>query len=136
MKHEMSKHATLGARFLLCSLSMLVAHGTASAQLGTATISGNVTDPTGAVVVGANVTAVSNTPGFLRQTVSSEQGQYSLPGLTPGSYSLSVEFKGFRRAELTNITLQVDQNARIDVALEVGQTTETVEISAQAPLIE
>jgi len=106
------------------------------AQLGTATISGNVTDSSTAVVVGATVTAVSNATGFRRQTTTNDQGQYNLPGLAPGAYHVSVEFKGFRRAELPNITLQVDQNARIDVSLEVGQTTETVEITAEAPLID
>lgn len=110
--------------------------GPLSAQMGTATISGNVTDTTGAVVVGASVTTVNHATGFRRQTISSGQGQYNLPGLTPGSYSLSVEFKGFRRAELGNITVQVDQNARIDVTLEIGQATETVAITGEAPLID
>src|SRR5215472_4603578 len=105
-------------------------------QLGTATIYGNVTDSSGAVVVGATVSAMNNDTGFLRQTATNPQGQYNLPGLNPGSYSLSVAFAGFRRAERSGITLQVDQNARIDVSLEVGQATETVEIVAQAPLIE
>ena len=89
---------------LLCSLWLMSASKPASAQLGTATISGNVTDPTGAIVVGASVTAVNNATGFRRQTTSNELGQYNLPGLTPGSYSLTVEFTGFRRAELRDIT--------------------------------
>src|SRR5207247_11471515 len=130
------KQATPAARVLLCSLWLAIAGGPASAQIGTATISGNVADSSGAVVIGAAVTVVNNATGFRRKTVSSELGQYNLPGLTPGSYSLSVEFPGFRRSERKDITLQVDQNARIDVSLEVGQTTETVEITGQAPLIE
>src|SRR5712691_2332104 len=119
----------------LCGLWLMAANPV-WAQLGTATISGNVTDSSGAVVVGANVSAANNGTGFQRQTTTNPQGQYNLPGLNPGSYSLTVEFMGFRRAEHSNITLQVDQNARIDVALEVGQTTDTVEITAQAPLVE
>jgi hypothetical protein len=94
-----------------------------------------VTDSTDAVVVGATVAAVNSATGFRRQTVSNDQGLYNLPGLTPGSYNVSVEFTGFRRAELNNITLQVDQNARINVRLEVGQTSEIVEITAAAPLL-
>src|SRR5215813_10718817 len=126
---------------ILCSglsLTLWIAINThsAQAQLGTATISGNVTDSSSAVVVGATVTAVNNGTGFQRQTVSGDQGQYNLPGLTPGSYNLTVEFSGFRRAELKAITLQVDQNARLNVALEIGQVTETVEIAGQAPLVE
>jgi hypothetical protein len=107
-----------------------------SAQLGTATISGNITDTTGAVIVGATVTTVNNSTGFRRQTASNEQGRYNLPGLTPGAYNVTVEHQGFRRAELTNVTLQVDQNARLDVTLEVGQVADTVEITAQTPLID
>src|SRR5262245_37283145 len=123
--------------FSALSLNLWVAINThpAHAQLGTATISGNVTDSSGAVVVGATMTAVNNGTGFQRQTLSGEQGQYNLPGLTPGSYNLTVEFPGFRRSELKAITLQVDQNARLNIALEVGQVTETVEVAGQAPLV-
>ena len=104
----------------------------AAAQLGTATISGIVTDASGAVIVGATVGAVNKGTNFRRQTISNGQGQYNLPGLAPGSYNASVELKGFRRAELDNITLQIDQNVRLNVALEVGQVTETVAITAEA----
>ena len=120
----------------LCGLFFLAAIGPVRAQLGTATISGNITDSSGAVIVGATVRAINNGTGFVRQTSSNQLGQYNLPGLTPGPYNVQVEFAGFRRAERSDITLQVDQNARIDVALEVGQATETVEIMGQAPLIE
>ena len=108
----------------------------ARAQLGTATISGNVTDSSGATVAAAAVVALNAANGFRRQTTSSQSGQYSLPGLTPGAYSVNVELAGFRRAALSEITLQVDQNVQINVVLEVGQVTETVEITAQAPLID
>ncbi len=107
-----------------------------AAQLGTATISGNVTDTSGAVVVGASVTAVNTGTGFRRQTLSNDQGQYNLPALVPGPYHLTVEFTGFRRAEQRELTLRVDQNARIDIALEPGQVTESIEIQAQAPLVD
>jgi hypothetical protein len=107
-----------------------------AAQLGTATISGSVRDSTGAVIVGASVTAVNTATGFRRPTISNELGQYSLPGLTPGVYDLIVEFQGFRRFLQSGLRLQVDQNALINVILEVGEVTETVEIRGQAPLIE
>src|SRR5262249_40660280 len=102
----------------------------------TATISGNVTDSTGAVIISARISAVNNATGFRRDTVSNQQGQYNLPGLTPGAYTVLVEFSGFRRSEFSNIVLQVDQNARLDAVLEIGQTTETVEVTGQATLIE
>src|SRR6266516_7432965 len=106
------------------------------AQLGTATISGAVLDQTGAAVAGASVTAVHAETGFRRQTVSNDIGQYNLPGLTPGQYDLTFEVRGFKKAESKGLTLQVDQNARVDVRMEVGQVTESIEIEGLAPLIE
>src|SRR5436190_19932980 len=137
MQKESNNHVVIAqVRILsLCGLWLMAANP-AWAQLGTATMSGNVTDSSGAVVVGATVSATNNGTGFQRQTTTNPQGQYNLPGLNPGSYTVSVEFTGFRRAERSDVTLQVDQNARIDVSLEVGATTETVEITAQAPMIE
>ena len=106
------------------------------AQLGTATISGAIIDQTGASVVGASVTVVNTETGFRRQSVSNGIGQYNLPGLVPGQYDLTFEMQGFKKAENKGLTLQVDQNARIDVKMEVGQVTESIEIAGQAPLIE
>jgi hypothetical protein len=86
--------------------------------------------------VGARISAVNSATGFRRETLSNQLGQYALPSLTPGTYTVTGEFTGFRRAEFSNIVLQVDQNARLDASLEVGQTNETVDVTAQAPLVE
>src|SRR5262245_3338188 len=106
------------------------------AQLGTGTISGTIFDQTGAVLPGPNVTATNTGTGFVRVTVASETGDYRLAGLQPGTYDLRVEFSGFRRFVQSGITLQVDQNARIDVRLQVGLTTESIAVTAQAPLLQ
>src|SRR4051794_8563379 len=106
------------------------------AQLGTAIISGAVTDSTGAAVTGASVSVTNTETGVQRETVSNAAGEDTLPSLTPGQYDLRVEFKGFKKAEQKALTLQVDQNARIDVTLEVGQMTESIEIQGQAALID
>src|SRR5262245_33738804 len=106
------------------------------AQLGSATISGSVSDSTGAAVAGATVTVVNVDTSFKRITTSNGVGQYALPGLTPGMYNLSAELKGFKRFQQTGMTLQVDQNAEINFVLEVGQTTEVIEVRGQAPLVE
>ena len=106
------------------------------AQLGTATISGSVADSSGAVVIGATVTVVNAATGFRRQTTSNNVGQYNLPGLAPGTYDLAVELRGFKRYERKGLILQVDQNALIQVVLEVGAVTETVAVTGQAPLLE
>jgi Carboxypeptidase regulatory-like domain len=117
-------------------LGLLLALAPLKAQIGTATISGSLMDPSGAAISGAAITAVQTETGFRRQTASNELGQYSLPGLTPGTYDLTVESAGFKRAQQRGMVLQVDQNARADVVLEIGQVTEIVEITAQTPLIE
>jgi len=106
------------------------------AQLGTGTISGTVFDQSGAVLPGASITVTNTGTGFMRQTVSSETGDYRLAGLLPGTYELAVELSGFSRFVRSGLTLQVDQNARIDAHLQVGSSTENVVVTAQAPLLQ
>src|SRR5262245_37570602 len=115
---------------------LLLIANTLYAQLGTGTISGTVLDQTGAVVPGANVTATNVGTGFTRVTLSSETGDYRLAGLQPGTYELSVQLSGFSRFVRAGIVLQVDQNARIDIRLQVGTSTENVLVTEQAPLLQ
>ena len=125
-----------GRRTLLFAALAVMAARPVLAQIGSATISGSVTDSTGATVSAATVTALNVANNFRRVTTSNAVGQYSLPGLAPGSYNLTVELQGFKKFQQTAMTLQVDQNAVIDVVLEVGQVTEIVEVQGQAPLVE
>ena len=137
MKSERTSQVALAFRAaIILAVAVGITWTPASAQLGTATISGNVMDASGAVVPGATVTAVSVGTGFRRTTESGAQGEYNLPGLRPGPYDVTVESEGFRRAQQEGLVLQVDQNVRLNVTLEVGQITETVEITGEAPLIE
>ena len=106
------------------------------AQLGTATISGTIRDSSGAVLPAADVLVISSTTGFQRATTSNSVGEFSLPGLTPGSYDLTVKRQGFKTYQSKNLILQVDQNAAIDIEMQVGQLTETVEIMAQIQLVD
>src|SRR4051812_11222953 len=92
---------------LIAGVILITAHP-ALAQLGSATISGSVTDSTGATVSGATVTTVNADNSFRRVTTSNSVGQYSIPGLTPGSYNLAVELQGFKKFQQTGMTLQVD----------------------------
>ncbi len=118
----------------LVAASLLIA-GPLYAQLGTGTISGTVFDQSGAVLPGANITVTNGGTGFVRSTVSSETGDYNLRGLLPATYELTVEVGGFRKFVQPAITLQVDQNARIDVRLQVGSTNEIVTVTEQSPLL-
>jgi hypothetical protein len=107
----------------------------ALAQNFTASLTGQVTDAAGASVPGALI-AVTNTGTnrtFTAQTDTA--GRYLVLNLPPGNYALRAEAPGFKRLERGGITLQVDQAARIDLALETGAVNETVQVTAEAPLI-
>lgn len=102
----------------------------------TATIVGRVSDTTGAVIAGAKVSARNAVTGLERVTTSNESGEYEFPLLPiTGAYSLSVSKEGFQTQEQTGIELQVDQRARFDIALKVGNVSERVVVEALAPIV-
>ncbi len=100
------------------------------------TIVGNVTDIGGAVIPGVNVRVVNTQTGVEITTSSSEVGNFELPYLNPGVYQLSVEHSGFNKWMRSGIELRTADRLSIDIQLEVGDVTETVEVTAVAPLIE
>jgi Carboxypeptidase regulatory-like domain len=102
-----------------------------AAQSTTANISGIVTDGSGAAVPGAIITATNVLTSFTRSTTTDDTGAYLLTNLPIGQYSVMAEKDGFRKYTQTGITLTVEQNARVDVALSVGSVTESVNVSAQ-----
>ena len=116
---------------LLLSLSC----ATASAQ-ATGQISGTVTDQTGALIPGAEITATQTDTGLTRTNVSNETGAYVFPNLPTGPYTLEVTLPGFRTYRQTGIVLQVNDDAVINVALEVGQVAQAIEVSANTALVE
>lgn len=95
-------------------------------------ITGQVTDPTGAVIQGATVTVTNTATNVSRTVRTSEAGRYSVPFLVPGTYDIRVEQAGFRAATRPGLLLQVGDVARADFTLEVGAVTETVEVVAGA----
>jgi hypothetical protein len=117
---------------LLCFIPSLPA----LAQTATAELSGNITDASGAVVAKANVKATNAATGISRETMSSPTGTYLFTILQPGLYNLSVEAPGFRKTVQNGIELQVNQHAEINIQMQVGQVTETVEVTSTAPLLE
>src|ERR1035437_10713332 len=114
-------------------IALLWAAGLA-AQTPTATVVGNVKDPSGAAVVAARVAARNADTNIMRAVLTNEEGDYAIPLLQPGSYSISAEARGFRTTILSGIVLQVDQKARVDLNLEIGQAGETIEVTREAPL--
>jgi hypothetical protein len=108
----------------------------AFAQQETATIAGTVTDATGAVVPNAVVVVTNVQTGISVRTEATEAGTYVVPSLRPGDYSIAVERKGFQKTVRTGVTLQVAQVARIDVTLQAGALSESVEVVAATPLLD
>lgn len=98
-------------------------------------ISGEVRDATGAVIAGAQITLTNVATNAVRQAVSNEAGIYSFPAIPPGVYTLRAEKTGFKTFTRSNIEIQVQQSARIDIELAVGQVTESIEVSASAALL-
>src|ERR1700704_5777174 len=102
----------------------------------TAQISGTVQDPSGAVLPGAEITATQTDTGVSRTTITNETGSYALPNLLLGPYKLAASLPGFRSFVQTGIVLQVGSNPTINLALQVGQVSEQIEVQANTALVE
>jgi hypothetical protein len=108
----------------------------AAAQQATAQVTGKVHDPSGAIVVGAQLALTNANTGVSKKTTSNKDGDYLFTLVPIGTYQLSVTQKGFQKYEQKGITLDINQNAKVDVALQVGSTTEVVEVNANATQVD
>src|SRR6266542_2660512 len=106
-----------------------------AAQGFRATIVGRVTDDSGAVMPGTTVTVMNTGTNESRAVVVGADGEYLIPQLAPGEYTLTAEHAGFNTAVQSGIVLETNQQARFDISLKVGAVTEQVEVSASAPLV-
>jgi Carboxypeptidase regulatory-like domain len=106
------------------------------AQGPAASITGEVKDPSGSVLVSASVTARNTATNVSRSTVTDASGIYTLSPLQPGPYEIDVEAPGFNRDIRQGIVLQVAQTARVDFTLQLGKTTESINVTASADLTE
>ncbi len=100
-----------------------------------ATVVGHVTDDTGAVVPGAMITITNTGTNESRTVIVNDSGEYAIPQLAPGQYTLTAEYTGFNKVVRSGIVLETNQQARFDVVLKVGGITEEVQVSAAAPLV-
>jgi hypothetical protein len=119
---------------LLFSLTALAPNS--RAQEVTAAITGRVTDPTGSAIAGAKVTATDTQRGTQWPTVTNGDGAYNIPRVPTGIYDIKVENQGFQSAQQSNITLVLNQVARLDFQLQVGNISQSVEVTAAAPLLQ
>jgi hypothetical protein len=99
-------------------------------------ILGAVTDPSGAVIAGATVSITQTASGVKRETQTAADGKYDIRYLVPGEYSVEVRAAGFRAVRAPSVIVQINQQARLDFNLQVGQVQETVEVTATASLLQ
>jgi hypothetical protein len=132
-------HCRQDKSFLTLSLllvMLLMVLTPAVAQDVTAAITGTVVDPSGAAISNASVIATDTLRGVAWPTHTNETGAYNLPRVPIGTYTLRIEAKGFQTAVHPAFTLTLNQTARIDVAMKVGQVGETVEVTGAAPVLQ
>ncbi len=99
------------------------------------TISGQVSDPSGAAIAAVKVTATETRTGVKTPTVTDSTGKYVMPFLSPGAYEMTAQAQGFKMAKRTDLTLGSDEHPVIDFRLEVGDAATSVTVSAEAPLL-
>lgn len=106
-----------------------------SGQTVNASLSGTVTDASGALVPEVAVTATNTETGVATKTTSDASGHYTLPSLSPGTYNLTFGKEGFSSTVINGVTLQVDQQATLDATLKVGNVSQQVVVTGEAPIV-
>ena len=123
------------SRWVVLFASCLLFASLASAQTQ-ARLTGTVNDNTGAVIIGATVTLSNVNTGVAQSSATNESGIYNFPIVAAGRYELSCEFAGFKTYSQTGIAMETGFARSIDIEMEVGDVTETVEVLASTPLLE
>lgn len=120
---------------VLASLAMVLAIP-GSAQVLYGSLTGTVTDPSGAVVSGAKVEVVGAQTGVTSQATTDSAGIYRITTLLPGTYSVTISASGFANQATNNVIVSVNVTARVDAKLQVGQTTQNITVTTEAPLLQ
>jgi hypothetical protein len=135
LKGPRTRVCALGVLFSLC-LSVFLFHAARlAAQEYLATISGTVTDATGALVKGANVKVTNTDTNIVTLGSTNDSGAYSVPFLLPGNYSVEVNIQGFKTAVKTGVVLDASGKAQVDFQLEIGTSTQAVTVQATGQLL-
>jgi len=135
MKHS-RRNLLAGLAFTLALLGLVLLPSAATAQSFYGSITGTVTDAQGGVMPAASVTVTNLGTNAKAFAVTDAQGNYRVVNLVPAQYRVVVEMDGFKRVEKGPIRVAVDAIVRADIALEVGELTETIEVLAEAPLLQ
>ncbi|MEJ7607111.1 MAG: carboxypeptidase-like regulatory domain-containing protein [Bryobacteraceae bacterium] len=99
------------------------------------TVTGTVADPGGSLIPGAAIVLENAATGVRFTSATTDTGNYTIPSVPAGTYALSVEQSGFRKHVQSGITVNVAQTARVDITLQIGSIAESVQITADAPLL-
>lgn len=132
----MQRNDVLARWMAMTATVLLCLTGLAHAQEFRGTISGAVTDPSGAVIPGAQIVVKETHTGTVNRTKSDAAGQYVVPFLLPGDYTVTATAQGFETLTRSGITLQSQAHPIVDLAMKVGNAGETVEVTAAAPLLD
>jgi len=125
----------LVVRTWIASVLLLLSGAALQAQTITASVRGSVTDPSGAAIVGANVTARNVATGVESKVLTNRDGDYTLQFLTIGNYEIRVNSAGFSSQSIGPFTLEIDQTARIDAKLQVGESSATITVASELATI-
>src|SRR5207247_2688516 len=121
--------------FIILAMTVL-SPGAAGAQVAGATLSGTISDASGAVIPGAMVSIRDTATGIIRTVSADGAGLYTAPNLRPSAYDVTVSISGFNTRVQSGITLTVGAQQVLDFVMQVGQTTEAVEVTGEAPLVQ
>jgi hypothetical protein len=134
-KEQHMRWSAVNRNFILASIVLMLVTASTWAQTGTTSLNGVVTDKSGASVGDAMVTLSNTGQGFQRDTKTNKAGEYEFLSLPPGTYVLTVEMTGFQKFEQTNLQLLVNSPTTTNVTLSIGASTETVEVTVQAQML-
>jgi len=120
----------------LAAVLILACASTGMTQTSTARLTGSVRDGTGARLPGVTITVTDSSRNTSSSSLTNDSGSYDLPILNPGTYTVAAELPGFKRFVQDGVVLQVAQVVRLDVPMEVGELSQSVQVTANAPLVE
>lgn len=115
---------------------LLFATNSAFSQAVTGNLLGTITDVSGASAPNAKITITESNTGISRSTTTNESGNYNFPDLAPGTYTVSAEVAGFKRSSRTGVELQINTSPRVDLVLQPGNVSESIEVRADTPLLQ